>query len=120
MCAPLKIRFPAPPPSFSALSSTQTIDPDDSDALAGVDLRELDGPSTVPAGLHASAPTTLDGLIDWSRAEALAIAVDALLAGGLVAQARPLASELRMLIEGARGARATVVELSVERAKRET
>lgn len=110
------IRFPAPPPSFSSLSSTHTIDPHDSDALAGVDLRDLGGPSTVPAALHASAPTTLDG----SRAEALAIAVNALLAGGLVAQARPLASELRMLIEGARGARATVVERSVERAKRET
>ena len=114
------VRFPAPLQSFSSLSSPQTIDLDDSDAPQGVDLRDLDGPATVPAALHASALTTLDGSTDWSRAEALIIAVDALLAAGLVAQARPLASELRTLIEGARGARATVVELSVERAKRET
>jgi hypothetical protein len=47
-----------------------------------------------------------DARHDWSRAEALAIAVDTLLAAGLAVQARPLATELRTIIASARSSSA--------------
>lgn len=52
----------------------------------------------------------------WERVEALAVAVQALLAAGLAGQARPLVDELVEVARAARPAGAAVV--SIDRAKR--
>lgn len=85
----------------------------------GVHVRDLAGPSHVPAALHAPTPTNPDGSVDWSRIEALVLAVDALLAAALTEHARPLVRELRSIVEGAQGPRATIIDLGSERSKRE-
>lgn len=50
-----------------------------------------------------------------ARLEALAVAVQALLGGGLTSQAKPLVDELVALIRSARGPRAEVISLASRR-----
>ncbi len=85
--------------------------------LASVPIGELLGPSDVPAPLH-DPPRVASGEVDWNALHALVVAIESLVAAGLAAQARPLASELRLRIDAARGPSAAVVELGAERARR--
>lgn len=85
---------------------------------SAVDIRFLgSGPPGIPEALRAPEGPVVVSL-DLARALALAAAVESLIAANLADQARPLAAELRSLIERAHVARAEVVSLAQERGRR--
>lgn len=73
-----------------------------------------------PDVLMIAAPRTRGKALDVDALVALVTAVDALLSASLTAQARPIIRELRSALEAAQGPRARVIDLGVERSKRES
>jgi len=76
-----------------------------------IDASMLLGPANVPAPLHEPPPLRPDGSVDWVRLDALVRAVDALVSANLASEARPLVSQVRAIVEAARGPSAEVIEL---------
>jgi hypothetical protein len=70
--------------------------------------------------LVVAASRTPARALDLDAMLALVTAVDALLSARLIDQARPIVRELRSVLEGAPGPRARVIDLGVERSKRES
>lgn len=69
--------------------------------------------------LMVAASRTPGKAIDLDAMIALVTAVDALLSASLIDQARPIVRELRSALEGAQGPRARVIDLGLERSKRD-
>ncbi len=89
------------------------------EAPESVAVAELVGPAGLPAPLYDPVPKDDAGRAAWSKLHALVVAVEALVAAGMSAQARPLVAELRTIVESARGPAAKVIELGAERSKRD-
>lgn len=85
-----------------------------------VSIASLLGPPNLPAPLYDPVPKDEHGRPDWSRLHALVVAVEALMNAGLTHEARPLLAQLRGIVEAARGPAAKVIELGVERSRRES
>lgn len=100
---------PPNPPDRGASDESRTNE-DDTDLVV---VEEPDMLALVASRIPGKA-LNVDALV------ALVTAADALLSARLIEQARPIVRELRSALEGAQEPRARVIDLSVERSKRET
>ncbi|MCW5832357.1 MAG: hypothetical protein KIS78_07965 [Labilithrix sp.] len=81
-------------------------------AEPSVDVSALLGPSSVPAPLHGPMPRDEHGRVDWVRLHHAMLAIENLLAAGMVGHARTVVAEAKAIVESTMPRHAEVVALN--------